>query len=140
MVDEAYPRPRRECRELVDHRRVDHLRQGAGHLHPGRSAADHDEVDRPVIRQAGVAVGFLEGLDDAGRQVLSVVERIEREGMLRPGRPEEVRLRAGGQDQVIAAEGLALSVVTLRAAGSMLATVSRLNSKWSYSAAILRSG
>ena len=66
VVDEVDLRARRERRELVDHRRVDHLGQGAGDLDPGRPAADDDEVDGALVDEARVAVGLLEGLDDPG--------------------------------------------------------------------------
>ena len=51
VVDEVDLGPRGERRELVDHRRVDHLGQGAGDLDPGRAAADDDEVDGALVGQ-----------------------------------------------------------------------------------------
>ena len=107
MVDEVDLRPRRERRELVDHRRVDHLGQRAGDLDAGRAAADDDEVDGALVDEARIAVGLLEGLDDPRPQALRVVERVEREGVLGARRPEEVRLRAGGEDEVVPGVGLA---------------------------------
>ena len=61
----------------------------------------------PSSTRLRVAVGLLEGLDDPRLQAVGVVERIEREGVLGPGRPEEVRLGAGRQDEVVAGVGLA---------------------------------
>ena len=115
VVDEVDLRARRQRRELVDHRRVDHLGQGAGDLDPGRTAADDDEVDGALVDEARVAVGLLEGLDDARLQAVRVVERIERERVLRPGRTEEVRLGAGGEDEVVA--GVRLAAVRRHAPG-----------------------
>ena len=112
VVDEMDLGPRRERRELVHHRGPDHLGQRAGDLDPGRTAADDDEVEGALVDEARVAVGLLEGLDDPRLEAVRVVERIEREGVLRPGRPEEVRLGAGGQDDVVAGVGLAVRVVT----------------------------
>ena len=82
MVDEMDLGPRRERRELVDHRRVDHLGQGARDLHPGRPPADDDEVEGALVDQLRVAVGLLEGLDDPRLEAVRVVERIQREGVL----------------------------------------------------------
>ena len=120
VVDEMDLGARRERRELVDHRRVDHLGQRAGDLDPGRPAADDDEIDGAFVGEMRVAVGFLERLDDPRPQAVRVVERVEREGVLGAGRPEEVRLRAGGQDDVVPGVGLAAcAVVTVRATGSI---------------------
>ena len=83
MVDEAHLGARGKRRVLVDHRRRDHLGEGAGHLDAGRAAADDDEVDGALVDPLRVAVGFLEGLDDPRRQALRVVERVEREEVLR---------------------------------------------------------
>ena len=69
----------------------------------------------PSSARRGSRVGLLEGLDDPRLEAVGVVERVEREGVLRPGRPEEVRLRAGGEDEVVAGVGLARRVVTVRA-------------------------
>ena len=103
VIDEMHLGAWRQRRELVDHGRVDHLGQGAGDLHAGRPAANDDEVDGSVVDRTGVAVRLLEGLDDACRQPLGVVQGVERERVLRTGCPEEVRLRAGREDQVVAA-------------------------------------
>ena len=97
------------CRELVDHRRVDHLGQGARDLDPGRPAADDHEIDGALVGQVRIGVGLLEGLDDPRLEAFRVVEGVEREGVLRPGRPEEVRLGAGGQDEVVAGVRLAVA-------------------------------
>ena len=107
VVDEMDLRPRCERRELADHRGPDHLGQGAGDLDAGRAATDDDEVEGALVDEARVAVGLLEGLDDPRPEAFGVVERIQREGVLRPGCPEEVRLGAGRQDDVVAGVGLA---------------------------------
>ena len=61
----------------------------------------------PSSTSAAIPVGLLEGLDDPGPQALRVVERVERERVLGAGRPEEVRLRPGRQDEVVPGVGLA---------------------------------
>ena len=61
----------------------------------------------PSSARCGSRVGLLEGLDDPRLQAIRVVEGIERERVLRPGRPEEVRLGAGRQDEVVAGVRLA---------------------------------
>ena len=101
MVDEMDLRARRQRRELVDHRRVDHLRQGAGDLDPCRPAADHDEIDCPFVDEIRIAVRLFECLDDPRPQTVGIIERVERERVLGARRPEEVRLGAGRQDDVV---------------------------------------
>ena len=109
VVDEVDLRPGRQRRELVDHRRVDHLGQRPGDLDPGRPATDDDEVEGALVDEMWIAVGLLERLDDPRLEAVGVVERIQREGVLRPWRPEEVRLGAGRQHEVIPRVGLAVT-------------------------------
>ena len=82
VVDEVDLRTRCQRREFVDHRRVDHLGQGAGDLDPGRTAADDDEVDGAFVDEVRIAVRFLECLDDPRPQAVGIIERVEREGVL----------------------------------------------------------
>jgi hypothetical protein len=92
VVDDVDAGPRRQRREFVDHRRVDHLGQRARDLDAGRAAADDHEVDRAFVDAVRIPVGLLERLDDPGPQTIRVVERVEREGVLRAGGLEEVGL------------------------------------------------
>ena len=141
VVDEADLRARRERREFVDHRRVDHLGQRAGDLDPGRPAADDDEIDGAFVDEMRIAIRFLECLDDPGPQAVRIVERVEREGVLGARRPEEVRLRAGGEDDVVPGVGLAGARSSRSGRPDRCATTSaRFASKSSNSAAILRNG
>ena len=64
VVDEMDLGAWRELGELVEHRRVDHLGQGAGDFDTGRSATDDHEIDGAFVGEARVRVGLLEGLDD----------------------------------------------------------------------------
>ena len=141
VVDEVDLRARRQRRELVDHRRVDHLGQGAGDLDPGRAAADDDEVDRALVDELRIAVGLLERLDDPRPQAVRVVERVEREGVLgaRASRRSSAASRPRGRCSR-PRRSRRWPVVTVRATGSIAATSPRFASKPSYSAAILRSG
>ena len=107
VIDDVDAGPRGERRELVDHRRVDHLGQGAGDLDPGRAAADDHEVDRALVDAVRVPVGLLERLDDPGPEAVRVLERVERERVLGAGGLEEVRLGARREDDVVAPVRLA---------------------------------
>ena len=91
MVDEVDLGTRRKSRELVEHRRIDHLGQGARDLDPGRTAAHDDEVDGSLVREVESVSASSKAWIVPGLQAVRVVEGIERERMLRPGRVEEVR-------------------------------------------------
>ena len=82
------------------HRLVDQVGERPGELDAGRAAADDDEVQRALVDQRRVAVGVLEDAEDPRAQARGVVERVERERVLRGARgAEEVRLRAGGEHE-----------------------------------------
>ena len=90
-----------------------------------------DEVQRALVDQRRVAVGVLEDAEDPRAQPLRVVERVEREGVLRGARgAEEVRLRAGGEDERVAGEASRRRSVVTRAAspGRPTATSASLTS------------
>ena len=85
------------------------LAHRAGHLHPGRAAADHGEGHPGVaLGRVGGALGPLEGADDAGADVERVGQRLQARRVRRPFVVAEVAVRgAGGDDQVVPGDPLA---------------------------------
>ena len=108
--DEVHARGRdREVAVLDRHGVPDHVPERAGELHAGRPAADHDEVQRALVEQRGIAVRVLEHADDPRAQARGVVEAVERERVgVRARRAEEVRDRAGGHHEGVAGPGVAV--------------------------------
>ena len=88
--------------EIGCERALRELGNGTGHLHPGRSAADHDEVEKatPLVRIPH-RFGTFEGQQNPAAQVGRVVDRLQAGGKGRPVVAEIGMLGAGRHDEKI---------------------------------------
>ena len=83
---------------------LDHVAQRARDLNASGTPAHHDDVERAALHELRLAIDGLEQAEDPRAQFGGVVERVQRERVLgRAGSMEEVRLRAGRQDQRVPA-------------------------------------
>ena len=140
-VDDVHLRRRhREVAELRGQRVVDHVRQRARDLDTGGAATHDDEVQRAALKQGGVAVGVLEDAEDLGAQPRRVVQRVERQRVLRrTGRAEEFGCDPAARTTASPAYARPSAVVTSSAAGSRPVTSSSLTSTFGRWRKILRS-
>ena len=92
----------RERRIVAREHRPVELGDRPGGLHPGRSPADDDDVERAVVHQARVVVGGLPPLEQVILQATRVRQRVHRKRVLgRAVGPEEVDLGAEAEDEEV---------------------------------------
>ena len=78
------------------------LRERARAFDPGRPAAHHDDVERAVVYELRVPIGFLPALEDVVLEPQGVGKGVHREPVLRRSfGPEEVHLGPEPEDQVV---------------------------------------
>ena len=81
---------------------LDQLDQRAGDLDTGRAASHDDEVQDPVVDEAGLAVGGLEQRQQVVADPYGVLEVVQREGVLARAVDAEVVGRGtGGHHEVV---------------------------------------
>ena len=97
------------CGKSLASTRTYSSRSATGHLHAGRPAAAHDDVEGPVRRRGRIGGGSLEAVEHVCAQPEGVVEVLEREGVLDDaGHVEVVRDGAGSDDEHVVVEAVAV--------------------------------
>src|SRR5580704_17011586 len=87
---------------------MNHVRQAAGDLAAGGSAAHDHEIQCALVDQLGVAVGVFKQSQDSRAQTLGIDHRVERKRVICCSRGiEKIGLRARGKDNEIALVDLA---------------------------------
>ena len=85
------------------------FRDGTGHLHAGRAAADHDEVQQtPALVGIRFAFGTFEREQDPAAQIRGVIDGFQARRVRRPIVPEISVLGPGGDDEMVERNATAL--------------------------------